>query len=115
MSSFDSSTPNRTPQPCTLVRNVHIPDSDAEEMDLASQPWALAIVIEDDDLMFGGKPLCAWYEEDKRMLSTCIAEEENRGRQRQRVCVENHRSHKDQHQRQTPKPASTHASSESRQ
>ncbi|CAK7231389.1 hypothetical protein SBRCBS47491_007914 [Sporothrix bragantina] len=32
------------------------------------------IDIEDDDLMFGGKPLCTWYEEDRR----CSMGEESR-------------------------------------
>ncbi|CAK7241774.1 MAG: hypothetical protein STHCBS139747_003245 [Sporothrix thermara] len=32
------------------------------------------IDIEDDDLMFGGKPLCTWYEEDRR----CSMSEESR-------------------------------------
>ncbi|CAK7234649.1 hypothetical protein SCUCBS95973_009007 [Sporothrix curviconia] len=32
------------------------------------------IDIKDDDLMFGGKPLCTWYEEDRR----CSVGEESR-------------------------------------
>lgn len=39
------------------------------------------IIIDDDDLMFGGKSLSAWYEEERKSLST-PAEEERRGRQR---------------------------------
>ncbi|KAG7284710.1 hypothetical protein NEMBOFW57_009319 [Staphylotrichum longicolle] len=58
-SSPESSTPDRTPQPCMLVSDLSIPDSTADEMDLTGQPWMMATVIEDDDLMFGGKPLCA--------------------------------------------------------
>ena len=42
--------------------------------------WMVATVIEDDDLMFGGKSLSAWHEEDRSRYST--PEEETRGRQR---------------------------------
>lgn len=81
-----------------LVSDLSIPDSTADEMDLTGQPWMMATVIEDDDLMFGGKPLCAWYEEDRRRLSSCIEEEEMRGRQRERARSDSHHHHKGHHQ-----------------
>jgi hypothetical protein len=47
--------------------------------------WMAATIIEDDDLMFGGKPLSAWYEEDRRQSMGSEADEERtRGRQRER-------------------------------
>lgn len=59
------------------------------------QRWMAVTIIEDDDLMFGGKPLCTWYEEDRRCSvgegeesapspcsSTDEDEELHRGRQR---------------------------------
>lgn len=59
------------------------------------QHWMAVTIIEDDDLMFGGKPLCTWYEEDRRCSmaednasSPCSFtdddEELRRGRQRDR-------------------------------
>ena len=85
MSSSQGSTPDSTPK---LSMIDYTPDQ--TDMDLASLSWMSVTVIEDDDLMFGGKPLCAWYEEDRRSSSSCIDaeledEEENRGRQRERV------------------------------
>lgn len=53
-----------------------------------SQPkeygWMVPTVIEDDDLMFGGKSLSAWHEEGRQPVSP--PEEEKRGRQRVSVC-----------------------------
>ncbi|KAL2017410.1 hypothetical protein VTK56DRAFT_2212 [Thermocarpiscus australiensis] len=59
MSSPESTTPDGTSEPYMLVPNFHIPDSTADETDLASHSWMVAILIEDDDIMFGGKPLSA--------------------------------------------------------
>lgn len=58
----------------------------------------IATVIEDDDLTFGGKPLSAWYEEDRRRLSNSGKdEEERRGRQRERARIDSHHYHQHQH------------------
>ncbi|KKF95101.1 hypothetical protein CFO_g2539 [Ceratocystis platani] len=46
--------------------------------------WMGATIIDDDDLMFSGKPLCAWYEEDRQRFSNPYDEEEHRGRERVR-------------------------------
>ncbi|PHH60711.1 hypothetical protein CDD81_1329 [Ophiocordyceps australis] len=85
-----------------LVPNLRALDTSARELDLASHSWVQPIVIDDDDLMFGGKPLSAWYEEDRRRLSSGSddgdavdndndvdqhshsADDENRGRERTR-------------------------------
>ncbi|KAL2125641.1 hypothetical protein VTJ04DRAFT_2006 [Mycothermus thermophilus] len=104
-SSADSSTPDRRSQSGFVVPNLYIPDpSDSlEDLELPSSSWMVATVIEDDDLMFGGKPLCAWYEEDRRRLSSesVVDEEETRGRQRERVYVDTHshqKAHRHHHQ-----------------
>lgn len=81
-----------------LVPNLSVPDPAAGEIDLSSHSWMVATIIEDDDLMFGGKPLSAWYEEDRRRLSSYIEEEETRGRQRERARIDTHKSqHAHQH------------------
>lgn len=46
-----------------------------------SYGWMQPIEIEDDDLMFGGKSLSAWYEEERQAPAAPV-EEERRGRQR---------------------------------
>jgi len=46
-----------------------------------SYSWMHPIEIEDDDLMFGGKSLSAWYEEERQAPAAPV-EEERRGRQR---------------------------------
>ncbi|KAK4132165.1 hypothetical protein BT67DRAFT_386290 [Trichocladium antarcticum] len=89
MSLSESPTPDGTLKPCVLASGIYphdlyAPDLAADDMDQASFSWMAITVIEDDDLMFGGKPLCTWYEEDRRRLSTSIDEEETRGRQRER-------------------------------
>ncbi|KAL1838054.1 hypothetical protein VTJ49DRAFT_3102 [Mycothermus thermophilus] len=93
-SPSESSTPGRRSQTRTVVPNLYIPDPSVsvDELDLPSPSWMVATVIEDDDLMFGGKPLCAWYEEDRRRLSSesVIDEEETRGRQRERGHIDTH-------------------------
>ncbi|TLD16044.1 uncharacterized protein PgNI_01026 [Pyricularia grisea] len=76
------------------------------------EAWLMATPIDDDDLTFGGKPLSAWYEEDRRRFSlgedsartieSDEDEEEERGRQRVRAHYDapspSHRQHhKSQH------------------
>ena len=55
--------------------------------------WVQTIDIDDEDLMFGGKSLSAWYEEDRQRLSSGGSDdgrtensqdEEPRGRERVR-------------------------------
>lgn len=96
MSSNKSSPTDRGSQPYLLVPNLRVTDPTVREIDLGSHPWMVATVIEDDDLMFGGKPLCTWYEEERRRLSTGAEEEESRGRQRERVRIDSHHHHKQQ-------------------
>jgi hypothetical protein len=100
MSSSESSTPDRTPHPHAVAHNLYASDPTADEMDLANHSWMVATVIEDDDLMFGGKPLCAWYEEDRRRLSSSTDEEETRGRQRERAHSDSQHHQKAHHEYQ---------------
>ncbi|KAH6640078.1 hypothetical protein BKA67DRAFT_141268 [Truncatella angustata] len=51
--------------------------------------WMQPIEIDDDDLLFGGKSLSEWHEEERRTVST-PAEEERRGRQRVRSTESSH-------------------------
>jgi hypothetical protein len=67
-----------------LVPNLHAIDPTAREMELNSQAWVQPIIIEDEDLQFGGKSLSTWYEEERKRLSSYSDEEERRGRQRHR-------------------------------
>lgn len=94
MSSPQTSPADRmSSQPYMLVPNLRVVDPSVREIDLGSHSWMVATVIEDDDLMFGGKPLSTWYEEDRRRLSNGHDEEETRGRQRERVRVDSHHQH----------------------
>ncbi|KAK3388469.1 hypothetical protein B0T20DRAFT_95846 [Sordaria brevicollis] len=94
MSSPQGSPAGRVGQSYMLVPNLHVPDPTVDEVELgSSNAWMVATVIEDDDLMFGGKPLSAWYEEDRRRLSSNEEEEEIRGRQRDRVRMDAHHQH----------------------
>lgn len=63
--------------------HYYLPDRNARDVELQKQGWTEPIVIDDDDLMFGGKSLSAWYEEERKTVSF-PAEEERRGRQRVR-------------------------------
>ncbi|KAG5979118.1 hypothetical protein E4U55_005553 [Claviceps digitariae] len=76
-----------------LVPNLRALDPSAQEVDLSSLSWVQPIDIDDEDLMFGGKSLSAWYEEDRRRLSSGGSddgrnetrhEEQPRGRERVR-------------------------------
>ena len=98
MTASQIPTPEGTPKPCAFDTLYIIPDPDTpinltpEAMTLPDEiapysgpySWMVSTVIEDDDLMFGGKPLCAWHEEDRRMMGL-VDEEETRGRSRERT------------------------------
>lgn len=85
-----------------LVPNHLGLDPSAREADFNSHSWVQPIVIEDEDLMFGGKSLSAWYEEDRRRLSSGSddgrtehsQEEERRGRERVRRHHKSSKSHR---------------------
>ncbi|CAK7202883.1 hypothetical protein SEUCBS139899_005610 [Sporothrix eucalyptigena] len=64
---------------------------DTETTSFSEPTWMAFTIIEDDDLMFGGKPLSTWYEEDRR----CSMGEDSHG----------------QHNSNAPSPGSTTGSS----
>ncbi|KAK9778257.1 hypothetical protein SCAR479_05227 [Seiridium cardinale] len=70
----------------TTSTTPHHPHQDASSCYFAAEVhsqgygWMEPTVIDDDDLMFGGKSLSAWHEEDRQKVS--VPEEERRGRQR---------------------------------
>ena len=82
-----------------IMHYYYSSDGDYAAMMLQQDPaWLMATPIDDDDLAFGGKPLSAWYEEDRRRFSlgdessrTESDEEESRGRQRVRAHYDAHR------------------------
>ncbi|KAF5133944.1 hypothetical protein E5D57_004572 [Metarhizium anisopliae] len=84
-----------------LVPNMRALDTSAREVDLDSYAWIQPIVIDDEDLMFGGKSLSAWYEEDRRRLSSGSddgraehsQDEERRGRERVRRHYKGSKNH----------------------
>ncbi|UPL02373.1 hypothetical protein LCI18_013307 [Fusarium solani-melongenae] len=41
-------------------------DPSAREVDPNAYTWVQTTIIEDDDLIFGGKALCTWFEEERR-------------------------------------------------
>ncbi|KAM5378806.1 hypothetical protein ACJZ2D_004279 [Fusarium nematophilum] len=51
-----------------LVRNLQALDPSAEESDLKAYTWFQVIIIQDDDLIFGGKALSTLHEENRRRL-----------------------------------------------
>ncbi|KAK3496026.1 hypothetical protein B0T13DRAFT_448457 [Neurospora crassa] len=105
MSSPQGSPQGPVGQSYMLVPNLHVPDPTVDEIELDNtNAWMVATVIEDDDLMFGGKPLSAWYEEDRRRLSSSNEDEEEiRGRQRDPVVrFDAHHQHQHQHTHHQP-------------
>ncbi|KAL0465080.1 hypothetical protein QR685DRAFT_148362 [Neurospora intermedia] len=104
MSSPQGSPQGPVGQSYMLVPNLHVPDPTMDEIELDNtNAWMVATVIEDDDLMFGGKPLSAWYEEDRRRLSSSNEDEEEiRGRQRDPVRPDAHYQHRHQHSHHQP-------------
>ncbi|KAI4599080.1 hypothetical protein KJ359_002497 [Pestalotiopsis sp. 9143b] len=72
----------------TTSTNPHYAQQDASSHYMVAEGgsqtygWVESISIEDEDLMFGGKSLSAWHEEDRQKVS--FPEEERRGRQRVR-------------------------------
>ncbi|KAM3512090.1 hypothetical protein MY11210_004287 [Beauveria gryllotalpidicola] len=93
-----------------MVPNLRAIDPSAREVDLSAHAWVRPIVIEDEDLMFGGKALSTLYEEERRRQSTGSGggggggggtssdeenhEEERRGRERVRRQYSPPKSHR---------------------
>jgi hypothetical protein len=65
--------------------------------------WTAVTVIDDNDLMFGGKSLSAWYEEDRSQQgasSDVKVDHERRGRSRERHRSHHHHHHHHNHHNQ---------------
>ncbi|KAI0966081.1 hypothetical protein F4678DRAFT_466872 [Xylaria arbuscula] len=77
----------------------YLPDVEGPAEQHGSHAWMEPIVIDDDDLMFGGKSLSTWYEEERQSLSYPIEDEheERRGRQRMRQQYSHRHHHHHQH------------------
>ncbi|KAH7147048.1 hypothetical protein B0J13DRAFT_419792, partial [Dactylonectria estremocensis] len=45
-------------------------DPSVPEVDLDAYTWVQSTAIEDDEVMFDGKALSTWYEEERRHLSS---------------------------------------------
>ncbi|KAI0596934.1 hypothetical protein F4775DRAFT_276947 [Biscogniauxia sp. FL1348] len=83
----------------------YLPNADSQEVDLQGYGWMEPIVIDDEDLMFGGKSLSAWYEEERQTYSCNAAEEEERrGRQRVRQHHHSHSHNHNHHRSDAPPP-----------
>ncbi|KAH9886355.1 hypothetical protein F4778DRAFT_786752 [Xylariomycetidae sp. FL2044] len=75
-------TTTSSPRPVDESQYYYLPaDQDSQDAEMQGFGWTEPIVIDDEDLMFGGKSLSAWYEEERKSVSY-PAEEERRGRQR---------------------------------
>ncbi|KAI1651324.1 hypothetical protein F4815DRAFT_448188 [Daldinia loculata] len=85
--------------------HYYLPDTNTREAELQKQGWMEPIVIDDEDLMFSGKSLSAWYEEERKSISS-PAEEERRGRQRVRQ-HNSHTHHHNHHNHHRHHPSST--------
>jgi hypothetical protein len=72
----------------------YLPDVDVPSQE-ASHAWMEPIVINDEDLTWGGKSLSTWYEEERQSLGYTMEEEheERRGRQRIRQHHPHHHHH----------------------
>lgn len=84
MSKSSTSSGHHAEMTYYIAPNLDTLDTSACEMDAGAHNWVQPIIIEDDDLTFGGKSLSAWYEEDRRRLSHSDGEEAQRGRERVR-------------------------------
>lgn len=93
--SISTMSPKSSEATYYLVPNLRALDPSASEVDLDAHAWIQPTVIEDEDLTFGGKSLSAWYEEERRRLSSGSSDdghgidqhahgEERRGRERTR-------------------------------
>lgn len=95
MSSAQSSGNHGVTQAYFVASNINATGS------AGTGNWMVATVIDDNDLMFGGKSLSAWYEEDRcRQGESGKVEQERRGRSRERhrvVSCEGQRHHQHRH------------------
>ncbi|KAH8653912.1 hypothetical protein BGZ61DRAFT_374032 [Ilyonectria robusta] len=55
---------------CYLLPGLQALDPSAPEVDLDAYTWVQPTAIEDNEVMFDGKALSTWYEEERRRLSS---------------------------------------------
>jgi hypothetical protein len=68
-----------------MASNAATADPSGSEIRGSNCHWMIATVIEDHDLMFAGKPLSTWYEEERQRQSFgSDFEQDRRGRPRER-------------------------------
>ncbi|KAI0545359.1 hypothetical protein F4679DRAFT_588568 [Xylaria curta] len=92
-----SSTASSRP-PSEDAQYYYLPDNSSDgQHGSYGQAWMEPIVIDDEDLMFGGKSLSAWYEEERQSLNYPIEEEQEERRGRQRIRQQHHYHHHHQH------------------
>ncbi|KAI1733918.1 hypothetical protein F4680DRAFT_368158 [Xylaria scruposa] len=95
-----SSTASSRP-PSEDAQYYYLPEVDVNSSDGQhggyGHAWMEPIVIDDEDLMFGGKSLSAWYEEERQSLNYPIEEEQEERRGRQRIRQQHHYHHHHQH------------------
>lgn len=78
-------TPSQTESNYYHYFNMSSYGSSAHEIDVTAYTWVQPVMIDDEDLTFGGKALSTWYEEERTRLSHGSDDgEERRGRERVR-------------------------------
>ncbi|KAI0466101.1 hypothetical protein F4859DRAFT_337809 [Xylaria cf. heliscus] len=86
--------------PSEDAQYYYLPDVDVDLSDgqRGGLAWMEPIVIDDEDLMFGGKSLSAWYEEERQSVNYPIEEEQEERRGRQRIRQQHHHHHHQHHE-----------------
>ncbi|KAH7132744.1 hypothetical protein EDB81DRAFT_950190 [Dactylonectria macrodidyma] len=62
--------PSEPETTCYLFPGLQALDPSVPEVDLDAYTWIQPTAIEDDEVMFDGKALSTWYEEERRRLSS---------------------------------------------
>ncbi|KAH7129618.1 hypothetical protein B0J13DRAFT_453434 [Dactylonectria estremocensis] len=62
--------PSEPETTCYLLPGLQALDPSVPEVDLDAYTWIQPTAIEDDEVMFDGKALSTWYEEERRRLSS---------------------------------------------
>ncbi|KAI1750386.1 hypothetical protein F4782DRAFT_249574 [Xylaria castorea] len=98
VTSTASSRPPSEDAQYYYLPDVDVDLSDGQHGGHGGHAWMEPIVIDDEDLMFGGKSLSAWYEEERQSLSYPIEEEQEEHRGRQRIRQQHHQHHHQHHE-----------------